>query len=83
MTPDPLHPSTATLPLSSSGGLCYPLPHTPGPLRPFAATLAVPPPPVAKKHDTASTRNATTEQTQQSEDGQVRSDSIADTTVDS
>jgi len=80
--PDPLFPASTTLPLSEPGGVVYPVAHMPGLLRPFAATLGVPAPAEAKKHDTASTRNTTSQQTQQSDDGNVRSDTIPDTTTD-
>jgi hypothetical protein len=70
------------LPLSEPGGLLYPVEHVPGTLRPFAATLAVSVPPEAKKHDTASTRNSTTETTQTSKDGTVVPDTLSDTTTD-
>lgn len=80
---DPLFPNSATLPLGEPGGVQYPVTHTPGALRPYAATLAVPPPVEAKAHDTSSTRNTTSQATQRSDDGQVVPDSLSDTTVDS
>lgn len=83
MTPDPLFPSQAMLPLSEPGGVQYPITYTPGVLRPFAASLAVPPPVEAKKHDTASTRNATSNPTSYIADGKQVSDTVSDTTVDS
>ena len=80
--PDPLFPASTTLQLSEPGGVAHPLVHSPGTLRPFAATLAVPAPAEAKKHDTTSTRNTTSERTQQSDDGRVRPDTITDSTTD-
>jgi len=80
--PDPLFPSSTTLPLNEPGGVQYPMAHVPATLRPFAASLAVPAPAEAKKHDTTSTRNSTTDRTQQSDDGNVRPDTIPDTTTD-
>lgn len=81
--PDPIFPLSAMLPLSEPGGVQYPVIHVRGSLRPFAATLAVPPPAEAKKHDTVSTHNATTERTQRNYDGKVVTDTVSDTTVDS
>ena len=80
--PDPLFPASASLPLNEPGCVVYPVAHTPGKLRPFAATLGVPAPAETKKHDTANTRNTTSQQTQQSDDGNVRTDTIPDTTTD-
>lgn len=81
--PDPLFPGGVTLPLCEAGGVQYPIDHRPGSLRPFVATLAVPAPPTAKKHDTASTRNSTTEETFNQPDGEGgKSDTLTDTTTD-
>lgn len=77
-----LFPSTALLPLSEPGGVSYPMPNTPGVLRPYSATLAVPMP-LTGKHHTTSTRPATSTPTQRSSDGKVVSDSQADTGQDS
>lgn len=80
--PDPLFPASTMLPLNEPGGVAYPLAHIPGRLRPFAATLGVPVPAEAKKHDTANTRNTTTQSTQRSDDGVVVPDTVTDTTTD-
>jgi len=80
---DPLFPQSSTLPLSAHGDSQVPVVHRPGPLRPFAATLGVPPPPTGKKHDTTSTRPATSIATQRSKDGKVESDTAGDTGTDS
>lgn len=82
-TPDPLFPGSVTLPLSEARGVQYPLDHQPGALRPFAATLAVPAPPVGKKHDTANTRNSTSTETFNQPDGAGGgADTVHDTTTD-
>jgi hypothetical protein len=78
----PLFSSTALLPLSEPGGVSYPMEHTPGVLRPYAATLAVPLPRTGR-HNTTSTRPATSIATQRSDDGKVVPDSTADTGQDS
>ncbi len=78
----PLFSSTALLPLSEPGGVSYPMPNAPGVLRPYSATLAVPMP-LSGKHNTSSTRPATSMPTQRSSDGKVVSDSQADTGQDS
>ncbi len=74
---DPLFPHAGLLPLSEPGGGHVPLPHTPGPLRPFAATLAVPLPVDAKKHDTARTSRVVKQRTQRSDDGKVVQDTVS------
>jgi hypothetical protein len=56
--------------------------NTPGALRPYSATLAVPMP-LTGKHNTTSTRPATSLATQRSDDGKVVNDSQADTGQDS
>jgi hypothetical protein len=78
-----LFPQSSTFPLSAHGDVQFPLVHAPGLLRPFAATLAVPPPPETKKHDTASTRPPTSVATERSDDGKVYPDSRSDTGTDS
>lgn len=80
--PDPLFPESSTLQLSELGGVSYAVPHLPGTLRPFSATLGTPAPAESKKHDTAGTRDHTKQTTQRSDDGKVVADSIADTHVD-
>jgi hypothetical protein len=80
---DPLFPQSSTFPLSEHGDYRFPLVHEPGPLRPFAATLAVPPPPESKKHDTTSTRPATSDRTSYNDDGKARTDTQSDTGSDS
>ncbi|GIG61797.1 hypothetical protein Lfu02_61690 [Longispora fulva] len=80
---DPLVPGAALLPLSERGGVSHPIPHSPGTLRPFSATLARPMPPVSKKHDTASTTGSRKDQTSTSDDGNVKPDTITVTTTDS
>lgn len=78
----PLFSPAALLPLSERGGVSYPLPSTPGVLRPYSATLAVRMP-QSGKHNTTSTRPATSMATQRSADGKVVNDSQADTGQDS
>ena len=78
----PLFSSTALLPLSEPGGVSYPMQNTPGELRPYSATLAVPMP-LTGKHNTSSTRPATSMPTQRSDDGRVVTDSQSDTGQDS
>src|SRR5262249_54943501 len=80
--PDPLFPSSNILPLNEPGGVAYPVAHMPGALRPFAATLGMPASAEEKKHDTANTRNTTSQATQRSDDGRVVPDTITDTTTD-
>ena len=69
-------------PLGEPGGVSCPIPHTPGPLRPYVATLAVPMP-EAGKHSTTSTRPATSIPTQRSDDGKVYPDTTKDVGSDS
>lgn len=78
---DPLFPSPTLLPLAEAGGH-VPLPHVPGDLRPFSATLAVLAPIEAKKHDTTSTSRVEKEHTQRSRDGVVEPDSISHVKTD-
>lgn len=77
-----LFPPTSLLPLSEVGGVSYPMRHSPGALRPYAATLAVPMPMVGKHH-TTSTRPATSMPTETSHDGNVIKDTNSDTGSDS
>lgn len=78
----PLFSSAALLPLSQPGGVSYPMPNTPGTLRPYSATLAVPMP-LTGKHNTTSTRPPTSMRTQTSDDGKVVNDTQSDTGMDS
>jgi hypothetical protein len=78
----PLFSSTALLPLSEPGGVSYPMQNTPGVLRPYSATLAVPMP-LTGKHNTTSTRPSTSMATQRSSDGKVVADTQSDTGQDS
>ena len=78
----PLFSSTSLLPLSEPGGVSYPISNTPGRLRPYSATLAIPLS-LTGKHHTTSTRPATSMPTQRSSDGKVVSDSQSDTGQDS
>lgn len=80
---DPLFPHSGTLALSEHGDMQLPVYHSPGPLRPFSATLATALPPVSKKHDTVSTRSTTRIATQKSKDGKVVADSTPDVGTDS
>lgn len=79
---DPLFPGSALLPLCDADGVKFAVEHVAGALRPFAATLAVRTPDDLRHH-TTSTRNTTSNRTEQSDDGRVRSDSVTDTTTDS
>lgn len=83
MTRDPLFPPSAMLPLSEPGGVQYPVTHTPGTVRPYVATQAVPSPVEAKNHDTPTTRNSTPQRTSYNVDNRVETDLISDTTQDS
>jgi hypothetical protein len=56
--------------------------HTPGKLRPYAATLSVEMPP-SGRHNTTSTRPPTSTPTQTSKDGVVVPDTQSDTGQDS
>jgi hypothetical protein len=76
-------PSSSLFPMSDPGGVVYPAESAPGYLRPFSATLAVPMPRNAKKHDTTSTSPATSTPTQRSLDGRVESDVQSDRGSDS
>lgn len=78
----PLFAPSALLPMGEPGGVAYPMQHTPGELRPFGASLAVPMP-QAGKHSTDSTSPATKQATQRSDDGKVYPDTIPDTGSDS
>ena len=73
---DPLFPTAGLLPLADPGGGHVPMANVAGELRPFAATLAVPAPVDAKKHDTISSRWTENVPTQRSQDGRV----VPDTT---
>jgi len=74
--PDPLFPAEAFLPLCEAGGGQHAVPHSPGALRPFAASLGVVALVEAKKHDTTASRWAETEETERSKDGEVIPDSV-------
>lgn len=60
---DPLFPATALLPLSDPGGVQLAIPHAPGPLRPFVATLGVTQRLDDKKHDTSATKTVVRKKT--------------------
>lgn len=80
---DPLYPTTALLPLSANGGVQQALPHAPGPLRPFVATLGVPVTlPTAKDHDTSATRSTYRTGGRTINDGTESDDSVVDSDVD-
>ncbi|WP_018350927.1 hypothetical protein [Longispora albida] len=79
---DPLVPGGSLLPLSERGGVTHPIAHTPGALRPFAATLARPMQPASKNHDTVSTSNTRKDPTEISADGKVTSDTNTVVTTD-
>jgi hypothetical protein len=73
---DPLFPAEGLLPLCERAGGYIPIANVPGSVRPFTATLAVPPPLETKKHDTTPSRWTENQPTQRSDDGRV----IPDTT---
>ncbi len=73
---------TALLPMGEPGGMAYPMVHTPGALRPYAASLAVPMP-LQGRHHTTSTSPRTSMATERSSDGKVTRDSQTDTGSDS
>lgn len=79
---DPLFPSPALLPLSDPGGVQNTIEHTPGTLRPLAATLGVPRLPDGKKHDTTSTRWTDSTPGETSHEGNVVTDTVTDTYTD-
>ncbi|MGH3570172.1 MAG: hypothetical protein ACRDRH_30025 [Pseudonocardia sp.] len=79
---DPLFPSPALLPLSDPGGVQNTLEHTPGALRPFAATLGVPRLGDDKKHDTTATRWTESTPGETSHEGNVVTDTVTDTYTD-
>jgi len=78
----PLFSPTALLPMGEPGGVAYPMVHTPGELRPYAASLAVPMP-LQGKHNTTSTSPRTSMPTETSSDGKVSRDNQTDTGSDS
>lgn len=77
-----LFSSSALFPLSEAGGVSYPVQNKPGSLRPYSAGLAVPMP-TTGRHNTSSTRPATSIATQRSDDGRVVPDSTSDVGQDS
>lgn len=79
---DPLFPSRALLPLCDPGGVQNTLEHTPGTLRPFAATLGVPRLRDDKKHDTTATRFTQPTNDETSHEGNVVTDTVTDTYTD-
>ncbi|MGH8792169.1 MAG: hypothetical protein ACRDXX_05925 [Stackebrandtia sp.] len=79
----PLFGHTELFALGEPGGVVYAMEHTPGPLRPFVATLAVPTPPTMKRHDTPDTSPATAKETERSHDGRVVPDRLHDRGQDS
>jgi hypothetical protein len=81
-TSDPLFPPTALLPQSDQGGVRVLARNQPGALRPFAATLGVPRPIEAKKHDTTATKNSYRTNSETVNDGNRTTDSVVDTDVD-
>jgi hypothetical protein len=81
-TSDPLFPPTALLPQSDLGGVRMLAPNRPGALRPFAATLGVPQPIEAKKHDTTATKSSYRTNSETVNDGNRTTDSVVDTDVD-
>lgn len=82
MPSDPLFPSPSLLSLSDAGGVQYTLAHTPGTLRPFVATLGVPRPLTAKKHDTTASKWSESTTGETSKDGVVITDTVPDTKTD-
>lgn len=82
-TSDPLFATTALLPLSAAGGVQMAIPHTPGELRPFIATLGVPTKTDdTKKHDTSATKSTYKTGGTTINDGTESDDSVVDTDVD-
>lgn len=81
-TSDPLFPTTALLPLSDAGGVQMAIPHAPGPLRPFIATLGVPQRLGDKKHDTSATKSTHSTNNRTINDGTSVPDTTVDTSVD-
>jgi hypothetical protein len=73
---DPLVPPSALLPQcdTRSGGV-VPLVHEPGGIRPYSATLAVPPLEMGK-HDTTATKWTENKETEYSDDGETKPDSV-------
>ncbi|MGH3814421.1 MAG: hypothetical protein ACRDUV_18535 [Pseudonocardiaceae bacterium] len=81
-TSDPLYPATMLLPMGTPGGVRILVPDTPGPLRPFAATLGVPSRSDDKKHDTTATKSTYQTNSETINDGTRSTDSVVDTDVD-
>lgn len=79
---DPIFPITALLPLSDPGGVQMAIPHRPGLLRPFVATLGVPRRLDDKKHDTSATTSTRKTDSVTINDGTSVTDTVVDTTVD-
>jgi hypothetical protein len=79
--PDPLFPGAALLPMTDPGGVQKAVPTARGRVRPFSATLGVPPV-VAGKHNTSATRWTEQQQTQTSKDGVVVPDTTTVTHTD-
>ncbi len=71
---DPIAPRAAFLPLTEANGY-VPLAHTPGSIRPFAATLAVVPV-LSGGDQTSATRDNEVKQTQRSSDGKMETDAV-------
>ncbi|MGH3569547.1 MAG: hypothetical protein ACRDRH_26750 [Pseudonocardia sp.] len=80
--PDPIFPTTVLLPLSDPGGVQMSIPHRPGRLRPFVATLGVPSELDGKKHDTSATKSTYSTNSVTINDGTSVTDTVVDTTVD-
>lgn len=79
----PLFGRTELFPLGGVGGVIHAIPNSPGTLRPFVSTLAVPMPPVTKKHDTPNTAKGTRNSQVTSKDGQSDRINVPDQSVDS
>lgn len=79
---DPLYPATMLLPMGAPGGIRMLVADTPGPLRPFAATLGVPSRLDSKKHDTTATKSTYQTNSETINDGTRSTDSVVDTDVD-
>ena len=78
---DPLFPRAALLPLTERGGHT-PLAHTPGPIRPFSASLAVIPIECGNDETTA-THDTEVKQTQYTSDGKMETDAVPIVVTDS
>jgi hypothetical protein len=80
---DPVFSGFQLLPLSEPGGVQRVVSSEPTKIRPFIATLGIPRPFIAKKHDTTATKETYRTNDDTSKDGIIVTDSTVDTAYDS